>query len=86
MIWPSAGAGPLQLSRLSDQTSLTADDPQFVLVGGSQVNGPGGDGWAQVARVGDVQVGQHCRTESIDNNVGNLANNQNEKLFTFGPR
>lgn len=62
--WPSAGAGPLQLSRLSDQASLTADDPQFVLVGRGQVNGPGGDGWAQVARVGDVQVGQHCRTRS----------------------
>lgn len=31
----SAGAGPLQLSRLSDQTSLAADDSQLVLVGGS---------------------------------------------------
>lgn len=59
---PAARAGSLQISRLSDQASLAADDTQLVLVGGGEVNGSGGDSWAQVTRVWNVQVGQHCRT------------------------
>jgi len=39
------------------QVALAADDPELVLVGRGQVDGPRRDGRAQVARVGDVQVG-----------------------------
>lgn len=71
----------MQLSRLSNQTALTADDPQFVLIGGGQVNGSRGDGWAQVAGVGDVQVGQHCGTGSTHTDVGNMADNQKQSIL-----
>ncbi|TNN77627.1 hypothetical protein EYF80_012217 [Liparis tanakae] len=62
---PSWLPGP-EVKRL---TSLTADHPQFVLVRGGQVNGPGGDGRAEVARVGDVQVSQHRRTTDSERRV-----------------
>lgn len=56
---PATGAIPLQISYTLlalDQVSLAANDPQFVLVGRSQVDGPRGDGWAKVSRVRDVQM------------------------------
>lgn len=59
---PAAGAGPLQIARLSDQAALAADDPQLVLVGRCQVDGARGDGGAQVAGTRDVQVGQNLGT------------------------
>lgn len=56
---PASGAVPLQVSHALlalDQVALAANDPQFVLVGGGQVDGPRGDSWAKVAWVWDIQV------------------------------
>lgn len=61
---PAPGAAPLQLPLALlalDQVAFAADDPQFVLVGGGQVDGPGGDGRAKVAGVRDVQVSVRVR-------------------------
>lgn len=43
--------------RLFHQIPFAANHPQFVLVGRGQVNGSGGNSWAQVARAWDVQMG-----------------------------
>lgn len=56
---PASGAVPLQVSNALlalCQVAFAANDPQFVLVGGGQVDGPRGDGWAKVARVRNIQV------------------------------
>lgn len=56
---PAPGAVPLQVSSALlalDQVTFTADDPQFVLVGRGQVDGPRGNGGAKVARVWNVQM------------------------------
>lgn len=56
---PSSRAVPLQVSNAFlalCQIAFAANDPQFVLVGGGQVDGPRGDGWAKVARVRNIQV------------------------------
>lgn len=56
---PASGAVPLQVSNAFlalCQIAFAANDPQFVLVGGGQVDGPRGDGWAKVAWVRNIQV------------------------------
>lgn len=56
---PASRAVPLQVSNAFlalCQIAFAANDPQFVLVGGGQVDGPGGDGRAEVARVRNIQV------------------------------
>lgn len=56
---PAPRAVPLQVSNAFlalCQIAFAANDPQFILVGGGQVDGPRGDGWAKVARVRNIQV------------------------------
>lgn len=56
---PAPRAVPLQVSNAFlalCQIAFAANDPQFVLVGGGQVDGPRGDGRAKVARVRNIQV------------------------------
>lgn len=89
---PAAGAGPLQLPGLSDQAALAADDPQLVLVGRGQVDGAGGDGRAQVAGAGDVQVGQNLGTgqregmEGLDQSLSPQAETSSWACLTSGRR
>lgn len=56
---PASRAVALQVSYTLcalDQVAFAANDSQFVLVGGGQVDGSRGDGWAKVAWVWDIQV------------------------------
>lgn len=65
---PAPGAVPLQISSALlalDQVTFTADDPQFVLVGRGQVDGPRGNGGAKVSRVWNVQMCIRVGSETI---------------------
>lgn len=68
MSLPAPGAVSLQISGALlalDQVSFAADDPQFILVGRGQVDGPGGNGRAEVSRVWNVQVCVQVGPETI---------------------
>lgn len=68
MTVPASGGVPLQISDALlalDQVSFAADDSQFILVGRGQVDGPRGNGRAQVSRVWNVQMCIRVGSETI---------------------
>ena len=59
----------MQFPRLPHQAAFAADDPELVLVRRGQVDGTGRDGWAQVARVWDVQVSTRRRSVKVKGHI-----------------